>query len=62
MFKKYVYGGQKKKIRELIRKKNRLVDKSRYHAKKHEQIVKIDLLSLEKELNVLLKKVGNKFK
>jgi hypothetical protein len=59
-FKKYQYGYWKKEIRNLLQKRLIIKDKIRYHKYKAQQMEKEDLPNIEKELDNLLKKAGNK--
>jgi len=60
VFKNYLYGTWKKEIRKLLQKRLVLKDKIRYHRLKANKFENEDLLKVEKKLNELLKKAGNK--
>ena len=60
VFKDYQYGAWKKEIRKLLQKRLALKDKIRYHRLKANKFEQQDLPKVEKELNKLLEKAGNK--
>ena len=60
VFKDYFYGSWKHEIRKLLQKRLALKDKIRYHKFKSEKFEQEDLPKVEKELDKLLRKAGNK--
>jgi len=60
VFKNYLYGAWKKEISKLLQKRLALKDKIRYHRLKANDFEQIELPKVEKELNKLLKRAGNK--
>lgn len=60
VFKNYLYGTWKKEIRKLLQKRLSIKDKIRYHKFKANKFEQEELPKVEKELNELLKKAGNK--
>ena len=60
VFKDYQYGAWKKEIRKLLQKRLALKDKIRYHRLKANNFEQQELPKVEKELNKLLEKAGNK--
>lgn len=60
MFKKYKFGVWKKEIRKLLRKRLSLKDKIRYHKSKFNLFEKTELPKVERQLNNLLLRAGNK--
>ena len=60
VFKDYLYGAWKQEIRKLLQKRLALKDKIRYHRLKANDFEQTELPKVEKELNKLLKRAGNK--
>ena len=60
VFKDYLYGAWKEEIRKLLQKRLALKDKIRYHRLKANDFEQTELPKVEKELNKLLKRAGNK--
>ena len=60
VFKEYKYGLWKKEIRKFLQKRLVLKDKIRYHKQKANTFEQKELPKVEKALNKLLKKAGNK--
>ena len=59
-FKHYKYGLYKIEIRKLFRKRLTLKGKIDYHRKKADKFESEELPNIEKEINEILKKTGNK--
>ena len=60
VFKNYRYGAWKQEIRRLLQKRLALRDNIRYHKNKAQIFEQKELPQVEKELDKLLKKAGNK--
>jgi len=60
VFKDYQYGIWKQEIRKLLQKRLSLKDKIRYHRLKANKLEQEELPKLEKQIDELLKRAGNK--